>query len=89
MAWKAIETIMTDKLRAYPTTLAEDKRLLAESNDLNMSNVIILRRGEKQILAFYQNMGRVMAKVLLEEGRTGDLTVYRPYLESIGEWKDE
>ena len=72
-----------ERIREYPTSIAEDKRLLQSKEppqDQNLQNVIVLRRGEKEVLSFYQTMSRKMVKVLSNEGRRGDLSAYSYYL---------
>jgi hypothetical protein len=84
LVWQAIDGLMTDKLRDYPTSLADDKCLLQTILEPNLSNVITLRRGEKEVLLFYQTMSRRMARLFGGDYRRLDLSPYRPYLESVG-----
>jgi histone-lysine N-methyltransferase SETD3 len=60
-AWRKIHQIATDALAKYPTTLDEDKALLAKEADLkqeertltyNTRNCVLLRVGEKKILHY-------------------------------------
>ena len=88
LVWRLIEGLVTDRLREYPTSMAEDKRLLVGCNDGNLSNVVQLRRGEKEVLSFYQTMGRRMIGFLKCEGHKVELDIYQPYLESIGLFQD-
>ena len=45
-----------------------------------MRNVVILRKGEKEVLAFYQTMCKKMIKLFSSGGRRGDLSMYESYL---------
>lgn len=79
---------MTAKLGEYPTSMIEDKRALQACKDSNMGNVIILRRGEKEVLNFYQSMSRRIVRYLESNGRRGDVSGYRPYIDSLPEEAD-
>ena len=74
--WRAVETIVCDKLKEYPTSLSDDRKLLREVSDPNLRNIILLRKGEKEVLLFYQTMGRRMVRYLSNESRRGDLSHY-------------
>ena len=48
-----------------------------------MYNVVVLRKGEKEVLSFYQTMCKKMIKYFSNEGRKDDLSLYESYLEGI------
>lgn len=83
--WRTIEALVTSKMAQYPTSMLEDKRALQSCADQNLTNVIILRRGEKEVLSFYQTMSKRMIRFLQIDGRRGDVLTYRPYIDSIVE----
>lgn len=71
-------------MKGYPTSLKEDRKLLT-SRELgyNLTNIITLRKGEKEILLFYQQMGRKLVRYLANPAKTADLRIYDTYLKSI------
>ena len=69
---------MEQRIQEYPTSLVQDKRLLENCEDQNLKNVLILRKGEKEVLTFYETMSRKMVR-WLSSGR-GDVSMYRSYV---------
>ena len=56
---------MESQLSDYPTTLKEDRKLLMSKDlSINYMNCIILRKGEKEVLHFYQTMAKKMIRYI-------------------------
>jgi hypothetical protein len=81
--WRRVEEIMGGRLREYPQSMAEDRRILQGCEDQNRINVVMLRRGEKEVLVFYQTMSRIVVRFLESGGRRGDVSPYQHYIDSI------
>lgn len=81
--WRTIDALVTGRLSEYPTSLLEDRRALQRCQDSNLRNVLMMRRGEKEVLLFYQNMSRRMVRFLETDRRRGDVTAYRCYIDTI------
>lgn len=81
-AWQLLEGIVADRLREYPTTFAQDRRLL-EKAEGSLADIITLRMGEKEVLHFYLTMARKMSKSLGSHSKRSELAPYESYLASL------
>ena len=76
--------MITDRLKDYPTTFWEDKKLLDKAEGI-MRDVIILRMGEKEVYQYYLNMARNMVKYLGSNSKRTEMAQYEIYLASLEE----
>lgn len=76
--------MISDRLKDYPTTFWEDKKLLDKAEGI-MRDVIVLRMGEKEVYQYYLNMARSMVKYLGSNNKRTELAPYEVYLASLEE----
>lgn len=63
--WTHFKNILEEQLKEYPTTLLQDRKILEEPNSLsvNVTNCILLRKGEKEILHYFLKIAQRMSRI--------------------------
>jgi len=64
-SWAHLKNVLEEQLKEYPTTLAQDRKILEEQStiSINVMNCILLRKGEKEILHFFLRIAQRLSRI--------------------------
>ena len=90
--WTHFKNILEEQLKEYPTTLLQDRKILEEPNSLsvNVTNCILLRKGEKEILHYFLKIAQRMSRIFsmsrldfIKAAKRQEYKEYRQYLNKV------